>query len=693
MSARSRWTRISLPAALAVALGAGLVATGTAAAATNLLANPGFETGSASPWACDAGTASVVATPAHTGSHALAATATGSDDAQCAQTVAVAPNSAYTLTAWVQGSYVYLGATGTGVNASTWTPSATGWQQLSTTFTTGAQTTSVSVFLHGWYGQGTYDADDVTLSGPAGDGGGGSAVPPTPTGLTVGTVTSTSVALSWQASAGATGYSVYRGGTKVAITTATTATVTGLAPATAYTFTVSATDAEGESAQSGTVTATTLPATGGGGTTAAWHPSYLAIGSVYTPGSTVDSFFRTMATHGAVPNYGYEYLVGNDFANWAGTTTTLVGHAETIGMTPVLVDYGMNGNVDGTGVDFTNMQNSSWVGTYLTSLEAAARAAATASAGKPVGWIVEPDMLGYIEQNYAAQYGGDATAMPAATAAAYSSGVLGSGDPTFAGNLAGLVKAINYTIKKYDPTAFVGWQVNDWAAGDPLKDTDAAGFTAGQQAVVATGTTVASFLATAGIGYDADFVAFDQWGQDFGVLRDPNPAGDIRYLDATHWDNYLLYVKTIRQSLGLPAVLWQIPVGHLDSTKTPSPTYWNASGTFPALDDTTLEQDEDSAATFFYGDSFTSSGNALAFYGQNPGADPLVSVSGNTVTWGSHLPAAAADGVVAILFGAGTGTGTYGVPEMVGADQSAPGDFYYWVTRTQSYLAAPTPLP
>lgn len=59
---------------------------------------------------------------------------------------------------------------------------------------------------------------------------------------------------------------------------------------------------------------------------------------------------------------------------------------------------------------------------------------------------------------------------------------------------------------------------------------------------------------------------------------DPNPAGDIRYLDATRWDNYLLYVKTIRQSLHLPAVLWQIPLGHLNSTQTASPTYWNTSG-------------------------------------------------------------------------------------------------------------------
>jgi hypothetical protein len=371
----------------------------------------------------------------------------------------------------------------------------------------------------------------------------------------------------------------------------------------------------------------------------------------------------------------------------------MVTPAEQFGMTPVLVDYGMNGNIDGTGVDYTNMQDSSWVSGYFQALRAAAQAAATAAPGRPVGWIVEPDMLGYLQQNYASQYGGDASRFPAATGAAYSSGVLAAGtDPAFGNSLRGLVEAISYTIKKYDPSAFVGWQVNTWAVRDALKDTDSLGWQAGQASVVSTANQVAAFLQSADIGYRADFVAFDQWGQDFGILRDPDPASDIRYLNDAHWLNYLLYVKTIRQTLGLPAVLWQIATGHLNSTRTASPTYWNASGTFPDLDDVSANRFEDSASTFFFGDSFTATGNNLAFYGSNPGADPKVSVSGSTVTWGSHMPEAAAAGIVAVLFGAGTGTGTYGVPETSGTYQSTPSDFDYWVTRAQSYLAAPTPL-
>ncbi|HEY4454952.1 MAG TPA: carbohydrate binding domain-containing protein [Pseudonocardiaceae bacterium] len=168
-----------LAAGLVAVLGASTNSAG--AADGNLLTNAGFESGLTS-WSCD--DAATVSSPVHSGSAALAGTPTASDTAQCTQTVSVAPNSAYTLSGYVQGSYVYLGATGSGVNASTWTQAASGYTQLSTTFTTGASTTSVTVFVHGWYGQSAYHADDLNLTGPAGSGGGGggggTTTPPPP---------------------------------------------------------------------------------------------------------------------------------------------------------------------------------------------------------------------------------------------------------------------------------------------------------------------------------------------------------------------------------------------------------------------------------------------------------------------------------------------------------------------------------
>ncbi|MFE7773993.1 chitinase [Streptomyces sp. NPDC057445] len=260
---RRRW----LGGVLALAVGAGIGLAGGAgtaqAADVNVAKNAGFESGLAN-WTCSGGAGATVSSPVHGGAAALKATPSGQDHAKCSQTVAVKPNSTYRLSAWVQGSYVYLGASGTGTtDVSTWTPGAAGWSQLTTAFTTGAATTSVTVYTHGWYGQPAYHADDISVLGPDGGGGGDPdpVVPPAPGGLSVGAVTSSSVALSWNGSSGATGYNVYRNGTKVQAATGTSATVTGLAASTSYQFQVSATNAAGESAKSVAVTGTT---SGGG---------------------------------------------------------------------------------------------------------------------------------------------------------------------------------------------------------------------------------------------------------------------------------------------------------------------------------------------------------------------------------------------------------------------------------------------
>ncbi|MGW2055760.1 chitinase [Streptomyces sp. NPDC001840] len=257
------YPRLVATLAAAVLAAGGLVAAAQTARAADadIARNGNFESG-LSGWSCTAGSGAVVSTPVHGGSGALKGTPAGSDNAKCSQTVTVQPNSAYTLSAWVQGSYVYLGASGTGTtDVSTWTQSAPGWQQLTTSFRTGASTTSVTVYTHGWYGTPAYYADDLTLVGP----GGTPAQPPAvPTGLRAGTVTSSSVALSWSPVTGATGYSVYRGGTKALDVSGTSATVTGLSPSTAYSFQVAATNAAGTSALSPAVSATTS-ASGGGG--------------------------------------------------------------------------------------------------------------------------------------------------------------------------------------------------------------------------------------------------------------------------------------------------------------------------------------------------------------------------------------------------------------------------------------------
>lgn len=105
----------------------------------------------------------------------------------------------------------------------------------------------------------------MTGGGNTGD----TTAPTAPANLTVTSKTDTAVNMSWSASTdnvGVTGYLVYRGTQQVASVADTTATVTGLTPSTAYTFTVKATDAAGNlSSASNAATVTTNPTGGSGG--------------------------------------------------------------------------------------------------------------------------------------------------------------------------------------------------------------------------------------------------------------------------------------------------------------------------------------------------------------------------------------------------------------------------------------------
>ncbi|MFJ1926397.1 MULTISPECIES: chitinase [unclassified Streptomyces] len=337
-SRRGRRTRQALGAAVAVAAAGALTVTGlvsTAQAAdVNVAKNAGFESGLAN-WTCSGGSGTTVSSPVHGGTSALKATPAGQDNAQCTQTVAVKPNSTYALSSWVQGGYAYLGVSGTGTtDVSTWTPGSSSWSQLSTSFKTGANTTSVTVYTHGWYGQSAYFVDDLSVSGP--DGGGGTdpgpTIPAAPAGLAVGTTTASSVSLSWNAVSGATGYTVYKDGAKATTTTGNSATVTGLTANTAYQFTVTATNAAGESVKSGSVSGRT--AVGGGtdpGVPSTSVPKHAVTGywQNFNNGATVQKLSDVPA------NYD---IIAVSFADATATPGAVTFNLDTAGLNGYTVD-------------------------------------------------------------------------------------------------------------------------------------------------------------------------------------------------------------------------------------------------------------------------------------------------------------------------------------------------------------------
>ncbi|MFD3403954.1 chitinase [Kribbella sp. NPDC058693] len=268
---RARW----LAVVVGVLLAAGVT---VPAQAANILSNPGFESGSLSGWSCSGG--SVVSSPTRSGGFALNGAVTSSDYAQCSQTVSVQPNTAYTLSGWVRGSYVYLGVTG---GSSTWTPSAASFTQLSLSFTTGASQTSAQIYVHGWYGQPAYQADDFSLDGPGGTPGAPTA-PGTPT---VTSATNSAISLSWSAATGTvTGYRVYEDASVVQTVTGTTATIRGLAACSSHSYSVAAYNSVGESARSAATSGTT------GGCTSTGLAKHALIGYVHASFANGSGYVR-----------------------------------------------------------------------------------------------------------------------------------------------------------------------------------------------------------------------------------------------------------------------------------------------------------------------------------------------------------------------------------------------------------------
>ncbi|MEV8087169.1 carbohydrate binding domain-containing protein [Streptomyces nigra] len=322
--ARLRRRVLALVGSAALAVTAAVALPGTAHAA-NVLNNPGFESGGLSPWSCTGNLGSVVSSPVHGGTKALAGAASSSDNARCSQSVAVQPNTTYSLSGWVRGSYVYLGVEG---GASTWTSSPSAYSRLSLSFTTGASQTSARVYLHGWYGQGTYHADDISLDGPG--GGSDGQAPSAPGSLRSTGKSSTSVSLAWNASTdnvGVTGYDVFRGSAQVLSgVSGTSATVGGLSPSTSYTFTVKARDAAGNvSAASNAVSVTTDPG-GGGGTGFKQAAPYLYLGWGDPPSAT-----SVMSATG-IKWYTMAFILSSGGCNpaWDGQRPLTGGNDQTV---------------------------------------------------------------------------------------------------------------------------------------------------------------------------------------------------------------------------------------------------------------------------------------------------------------------------------------------------------------------------
>lgn len=103
---------------------------------------------------------------------------------------------------------------------------------------------------------------------------------------------------------------------------------------------------------------------------------------------------------------------------------------------------------------------------------------------------------------------------------------------------------------------------------------------------------------------------------------------------------------------------------------------------------------EDSAVSYFFGDTFSSASrgrnadDSRKYFSANDAKDPLVSKDGDgTIVWGSHMAAARDAGIDSIMFGPGLANSTQG-----GGYRGPALDGYFWATKAQEYLKNPVLL-
>ena len=190
------------------------------------------------------------------------------------------------------------------------------------------------------------EVEDYTII--LGTGGGDTQAPSAPSNLVASNIAQTSVTLSWNASTdnvGVTGYDVFLGSSNLGSVTGTSANITGLSPATLYSFKVRAHDAAGNnSAFSNTVSVTTLSTS----------VSYCS-----SKGNNTRDEYIDRVRLGSINN-----LSGNNggYADFTSLSTNLAkGSSNTITITPkwtgskyreayrVWIDYNQDGDFDDSG--------------------------------------------------------------------------------------------------------------------------------------------------------------------------------------------------------------------------------------------------------------------------------------------------------------------------------------------------------
>jgi len=481
-------------------------------------------------------------------------------------------------------------------------------------------------------------------------------------------------------------------------------------------------------------------------------PEWLAVGAVNTNTDDAQKFFRGTAAGDPTgfKAFDTQYIYLNDGPlkspqEPVTPTSPLVDNARAwrtssggfdgkkliqslresakFGAVPQIVYYNLMAPNESREIALANLQNRAFLVEYFKDLKFTVDTIRQFAGGTTVSLILEPDLLAYMMQS--AQDGTsyrDPSTIQAMTEAAYEAGFLA--DPgvgnRLPNTLPGFVEAINRGVRELSTKTVsgvtqsvnleYGWKFNLWAyalpgGGSVAKITDVLGWDAGRKVVEDAAKTTADWYVKAGIltgdaDKTMDFIALDKYGTDGGATGPGYPQNGEGYKDpsnatflwnADHWNNYLLFAKTLHNKLNnRPVRLWQLPVGHVNGSE------YLINGQ-KAVDLANVDKQwEDSAVSYFFGDAFSglsegriNPSESVTYFLKNQAKDPLVSKDADgTIIWGSHMEAAREAGIESIMFGPGLANSTQG-----GGYVGPALDGSFWASKAQQYLQNPVPIP
>jgi hypothetical protein len=418
-------------------------------------------------------------------------------------------------------------------------------------------------------------------------------------------------------------------------------------------------------------------------------PDYVSIASVSEDISGDLQFWKDIqpGAKNKAMDVRYIYINGGPINGWHSWGKQRPGQfaRESLrhGLIPFFVYYNIPSDDESYQSDLKNVQDATYMTAYFKDLNIFMDSVENVMKGELYGIILEPDFLGYMQQNAVPN---DPTAIKTAVGATTIA--------ANAGNISTLIDRINKTIqtkRNSGSNIFYGWQQNLWATPNfqgpqgVCRRTDDNTFAAGKYLIRYSAREATLYQMKAGVlTHGADFISIDKYGLDaMGTNANTDPAAVTWFWNNDHWNNYLLYCKTIHETSDKPVILWQLPVGRINQSSYVSAYTGSPYADMPNI----AAKYEDSSTDFFLGDSInTTDPKRTNYFNQNKWNDPKVVQKGNLISWGKHIKECKDAGIICVQFGAGVGASTDGIG-------NPPSDNYFWIQKVQGYYAnGPTPL-